>query len=441
MLPPQSSVTPRQTTLPNLDRTGRWREHLEQVILPWWETHAIDQTGGVFTCFDNAGTLLSRQKYTWSQGRWAWMSAELAAEAWAGRLSINADQWANRSRQTARFLLNHTVLDDHTTAFRVDAAGRPIPNEAHGQIATSVFADLFVVLGLAGAIRCATDSAESNRWEQIALDILTTAETSIGNQTAPTDPYPVPEGFTDLAGPMNLLHASSELLRARYSDVAARVHDRARDTLVTDYMDESWWWEFRPGVHELESTLLARHRTPGHLLELIWMLIHSDAERASPGEAGPAEIPLAHLTQLADRALKIGWDTEYGGILRYSDHLGGQPAGPHLKAEQPAPYEDLIETTWDTKLWWVHAEAIYTTTLLHSLGSTTMGQHADRIATYTFDTFPDHKHGEWLQIRSRDGSPLDQVVALPVKDPMHIARSLIMLNRLESSTRNPNGDR
>jgi N-acylglucosamine 2-epimerase len=63
-----------------------------------------------------------------------------------------------------------------------------------------------------------------------------------------------------------------------------------------------------------------------------------------------------------------------------------------------------------------------------------MGAEADRIEDYTLRTFPDHDHGEWLQIRSRDGSPLDQVVALPVKDPMHIARSLILLNRLRASS-------
>lgn len=47
-------------------------------------------------------------------------------------------------------------------------------------------------------------------------------------------------------------------------------------------------------------------------------------------------------------------------------------------------------------------------------------------------TFPDPDGQEWIQIRSRDGSPLDEVVALPVKDPMHIARSLLLLNALEA---------
>ena len=41
----------------------------------WWR--AIDrERGGVFNCFDNSGTrLISREKFTWSQGRFAWLSA------------------------------------------------------------------------------------------------------------------------------------------------------------------------------------------------------------------------------------------------------------------------------------------------------------------------------------------------------------------------------
>ena len=44
--------------------------------------------------------------------------------------------------------------------------------------------------------------------------------------------------------------------------------------------------------------------------------------------------------------------------------------------------------------------------------------------------FPDHKTGEWTQIRKRDGAPQQKVVALPVKDPFHIARNLILILEL-----------
>lgn len=97
-----------------------------------------------------------------------------------------------------------------------------------------------------------------------------------------------------------------------------------------------------------------------------------------------------------------------------------------------------MQRTWDTKLWWVHAEAMYSTALLAvRTGSQELARWADRMREYTLGTFPDPDGNEWLQIRSRDGSPLDEVVALPVKDPMHIARSLLLLNALEGGERRP----
>lgn len=49
--------------------------------------------------------------------------------------------------------------------------------------------------------------------------------------------------------------------------------------------------------------------------------------------------------------------------------------------------------------------------------------------TYTFDTFPnpDTEVGEWIQIRDRQGRPQNKVVALPVKDPFHVMRALILI--------------
>src|SRR5699024_7394000 len=43
------------------------REHLEQLVLPFWLEHGIDtEAGGFFTCFDNRGAQrVSTDKFTW----------------------------------------------------------------------------------------------------------------------------------------------------------------------------------------------------------------------------------------------------------------------------------------------------------------------------------------------------------------------------------------
>ena len=55
-----------------------------------------------------------------------------------------------------------------------------------------------------------------------------------------------------------------------------------------------------------------------------------------------------------------------------------------------------------------------------------------KIKEYTFRTFPnrENERGEWIQIRSRNGEPENRIVALPVKDPFHIMRNLILIIEL-----------
>jgi N-acylglucosamine 2-epimerase len=88
---------------------------------------------------------------------------------------------------------------------------------------------------------------------------------------------------------------------------------------------------------------------------------------------------------------------------------------------------------WSDKLWWVHSEAVYVTLLGYELtGKDGLKRLYDQVHAYTFDTFPhpDPALGEWIQIRDRQGQPMDKVVALPVKDPFHITRNLLFLIEL-----------
>lgn len=400
------------------------RRHLETDVLDWWSREgADDRLGGVRTCFTNRGVPISSEKYTWSQGRWAWTCNLVAEEIEAGRITGESALWRDRSTRTADFLAAHAFLPDGRTSFRLDETGEQLADE-HGDYATSVFADLFAVLGLAGAVRGVGERAEE--WTRRARATLIAAEASLRDGTAKSAPYPVPTGFQDLAGPMTLAHVAAELYRAAPS---SEVHDiivRARSTLLegdSAFLGPDTWWEFRPAPPMDHDTLLARHVTPGHLLELLWMLVHI-------GDELPLlAIPDATLTALALRALEAGWDDSEGGLLRYVDRdNGGEPSGRLIGA----PYEALVQRTWDTKLWWVHAEAMYATALLaRRTGSPELAQWASRVREYTLATFPDRDGLEWIQIRSRDGTPRDEVVALPVKDPMHIARSLLLLNKLD----------
>lgn len=85
-----------------------------------------------------------------------------------------------------------------------------------------------------------------------------------------------------------------------------------------------------------------------------------------------------------------------------------------------------IRQDWSGKVWWVHGEAPYTTLLGYELTKKlSLFELYERIRDYTFKTFPNPNGdmGEWIKIRDREGNFANKVVALPVKDPLHITQA------------------
>ena len=118
--------------------------------------------------------------------------------------------------------------------------------------------------------------------------LLHHATARLAARTAPSEPYPVHAGFQDLAGFMLRLHVATELHAVDGSSEAAHIAVEAAAGLVRG-TSAMWraddWWEFRPDDAADGDTLLARHRTPGHLVETAWMLL--DAAAADRGGGRP----------------------------------------------------------------------------------------------------------------------------------------------------------
>lgn len=410
-----------------------YRAHLEDDVLAWWLANGPDAAyGGVRTCFANTGGApLSGDKYTWSQGRWAWLTARLAGAARRGLLGLDADALLRESQRTAEFVAAHALLGDGgRTAYVLAADGTVKPCGPDGDPHASVFADLFAALGFAGLHAELAAGQATRAWDELSERLVVSAAARIRAGTAKSEPYPVEPRFRSFAEPMLLLHVAAELYAATGSAVAAEVAvAAAADARSALFVSGTDTRDMAPREAGLDDTLLAGHRTPGHLLEFLWFLHHAAA--TVPGVA-PLADP-AWMTGAALGALEIGWDGAAGGLLRYADRGGGEPRGRLLGDR----YENLVTRTWDTKLWWPHAEALYSTALLaRAHGSGELAAWHDRVHAYTFATFPDGPGREWTQIRSRDGKPLDEVVALPVKDPFHVARALLLLVELHAQDEN-----
>ncbi len=265
------------------------------------------------------------------------------------------EEWAGYARSTAEFVARPLGPPRRRDRPPGHPRGRePVPVGEHGEISVSVLTDLFAALGLAGASGLPDNDADTAReWQDTARRLLVHATRRLQTHTAPSEPYPVPPGYTDLAGIMLRLHVAAELVRVDDRDETAAIAFAAAADLVAGDRP-MWraddWWEFRPDRPEDADTLLGRHRTPGHLLETMWMLLdaaqHVARHRRASSPTGSPTSPTTPSPSDGTRSTAACCATSTGS--------GGRPTGLHHDDR----YETLVLETWDTKLWWVQVEAL-----------------------------------------------------------------------------------
>lgn len=404
------------------------RAELAESILPFWSRTLDEARGGVFNCWNNAGTVrVSTDKFTWSQGRFAWLWSRVAGLVRRGLLPGSADAYLEQAARTVRFLQRHAFLEDGRCAFLLSDEGRPKEAAPGIGLAPSIYADCFVVAGFAEFARASGDRGALDAAWRLFLHL----EARIHAGGFPTRPEPIPDGYESHAVAMITLNLTLVLREAcdalkdpRAADARERVLAAAARIMDRFLQPGGRILELRPNDPRDGDTVLSRHLNPGHALEGLWMLL-TVARRE-----GRAEWETRALESVRFQ-LERGWDSSHGGLLHYVDVDGGPPVG---RVGESA-YERGVTGHWDAKLWWVHSEAIYTTALAAELsGDPDMRTWGERVWDYSFAVFPqpDRAVGEWIQIRDRRGAPLERVVALPVKDPYHIARNLIQVLELSA---------
>lgn len=419
-----------------------YEDHLKRVLLPFWLRSTDEENGGYFNCYDNTGEqLVSTDKYTWSQGRFVWIYAKLASMKTDTFDDAERGSFLKLAGDGAKFLMDHCLLENGNCTFVMDKSGAPKlipPNERYD---SSIFADCFVVAGLAKYAATAGDPDSLSFARTLYRSIME----RIGSGQYEMAPYPTPEGYKSHNIPMILLNVTQELLEA---EEALGAEGCEAGTARAGAVETAEWLRgnMRTFLHDIMDhfvdtdgvlnemiasdltrvdSLLGRYCNPGHSIEDMWFVIHGAAKLGM-------EPYIAKAIRTAQKMVKLGWDDQYGGLLLFVDRDGGRPRGDMSGIEHTAMVKQ-IEQNWDNKLWWPHSEALYTTMLGYSLtkDETLLADYRS-IHDYTFRTFPhpDERVGEWIQIRRRNGEPIDKVVALPVKDPYHIIRNVIYMIEL-----------
>lgn len=395
---------------------------------PYWAAFDDAEYGGILNCITNDGTKqLSDLKFSWSQGRYLWVLAELIDLSKKGILTrLDEKDLLSKAERTKTFLLNTCISPDAEVYYLLTREGKAIADERSGQVFASIFSDCFVSIGLSNYIRATGDTNIFEAAQKLFLSIVNRIQS--GNYL--TEPYPIPKGYVSHSIPMILLNTAIEFEKVLETlnkqddlDFCLTTQDYAQNKIMNTFFNPktSLMREYVSTEENFATKLQDRHVNPGHTIEDTWFLLEYYTRR------GCLEQNFSRLETLAQNSWKIGWDNEFGGLLRFVDKEGGEPKG---EAGQDA-FEKLIQDTWSMKLWWPHSETLYTFLKLYSLNPSQKNEDIYlKSAEYIFRTFPNHELGEWIQIRNRRGQAEEKVVALPVKDPFHILRNFLRIVEL-----------
>jgi N-acylglucosamine 2-epimerase len=379
-----------------------YRSELLDRAIPFWLKHSIDwQHGGICTCISDDGKVLSGDKYVWSQLRAIWTFSALYNKI------ERKQEYLDVATHIFNFITRYGRNDKGEWYFCLDQNGKPLFDGA-----TSIYCDGFAIYGF-------TEFARATGNPQ-AIDLARQAFASVQSRLAnpgsyQTHPLPIPVGTK--------AHGISMIFASAFGELGDYLNDRnvidaglEHANLVMDVFrrpERRRLYEFVNLDNSLRETPSGHAVNPGHAIESMWFMIHIFQRQNNDARIRQA-------IEAIKWHIELGWDEEFGGIFLARDAEGS-----------------FWADKWDTKIWWVHTEALYALLLAYSISKEPWClDWFQRVHEYSFSHFPVPQSGEWIQNLDRQGHKLNSTIALPVKDPFHLSRALIysvgVLQRLAS---------
>ncbi len=373
------------------DLLSIYRAELLQRTVPFWLEHAVDwQHGGIRTCISDEGQVLSSDKYMWSQLRAIWTFSTLYNQIEARQ------EWLDVAWFIFEFAKQYGRDKDGHWVFAVDEQGDVLEG------ATSIYAGGFAIYGLTELARATGDPQVI----ALALETYENVQKQLANPGSyKTAPYPLPEGvkahgvsmiFSLVFHELGLLLKDETILAAglQQAEEVMTAFLRPEEGLIYEYLHQD---------DSLIDSSQGRAIVPGHAIESMWFMMHIYQYWGNKRRIEEAVATIK-------RHIEYGWDEQYGGIMLSRDVAGGEPWWPFA----------------GSKLWWPHTEALYALLLAYEhFGADWALDWFEQVHNYAFTHYPVAGYGEWTQKLDRQGKKFTKTVALPVKDPFHLPRSLI----------------
>lgn len=382
-----------------------WVQQQLQICTEFWLKNGMDHKyGGVYTCLDRKGEIYSTDKSVWMQGRCGWIFAYLC------HMYGSRPEWLESSKSCLDFLEDHCI--NHEAGgrmyFTVTEDGRPLRQRRY------YFSEAFYAIAN-GEYYGVTGEREHLDRARRAYDLYWDLAHGMPDPVG-MGPKTIPETRTGRAFgiPMIILNVTSVLLRvdperkALYEERAAQCVDEIFKYHVKPELKcvlENVAEDGTPRLYYTEG----RTVNPGHDIEGVWFLLEH-AKRTGDKEL------VEKAAQIFDWAIEAGWDTEYGGLLYFTDCL----------KKPPEAYEH------DMKLWWPHNEIMISSLMLYrDTGREKYLDWFDKTLEYCKAHFADPEYGEWYGYLRRDGLPTQpSTKGSTFKGPFHLPRALIMCDAM-----------
>ncbi len=347
-----------------------YHDALHQHLVPFALKYGRDQAGGGYAAaLSETGEPIQADKSVAEQAQQVW------AFAWLYRHSEPNPDWLIYAQQGAAFLLTH-ARDAHGRAHgTLDRRGQPL------DAATNAHTELWLARAFGELCRSTGSLEEAEAARQALTSALDRRRpTRKGNDK--------PDGYRThrhLNEPLTLLTTMPAMNDLIPLERARKTTDAVRVELLDEFMDKR--------AEVLRQTILpdgsfcpspaGRRINTAMSLEAWWHLL--DYASRSRNDKLLKQLIVNCLTTV-ERA----WDERAGGLRRAIDYR-------HLPTLLPAD---------DDKTALTHLHALAALLRAHQLGGS--DEHLrwfKRVHDYTFQHFPDARHGGWYPLLDRHGRP------------------------------------
>ena len=379
----------------NREKLKEYKEHyyhtLVDEVIPYWLKYAIDESGAINNCLNEDGTIISKERYIWSQGRALWTFSALY-----NRIE-KKKEYLDVANGLFNYLLNTGRDETGKWLYRFDEHGNVLDKDI------SIYVDGFVLIGMAEYYKATGDE----RAKQIAIE---TYENTLWRINHPGSyevaPYVIKDGIKTHGVYMIFSYFYYQLGKAiGREDICDSGYKLALEVINDFYVKEKdAILEFVTVDGKFTDTPEGRACVPGHAIECMWFLISIFEDRNEKGN-----IDLC--SKIIRRHIELAFDKEKGGLILALDIDGKSPCFWGKPTYKP---------------WWVQAETLVATVYAykHTGDEWFMDIHK-QIKEFAFTHYP-NGYGEWYNWLDNDGN-VGETAALPVKDPFHLPRALMML--------------